>query len=274
MSKLLCWLAALALAAYVLLCILMYFMQDRLLFIRRPYDPEIAAELRRAYPSIQELKLLAPDGTTLSGWRLDRETRPGRAAPLILYFGGNAEEISWFIYEYAPRLPEYSLAALNYRGYGASGGEPSEVALKSDALFFAKSQARPGVPLIVLGRSLGTALALHVAAALDPEGLALLTPFTSILDVAKSHYPYLPVALFLRQKFLMLPDAAACRAPALFLLSEKDEIAPPGLGRALFTAYCGPKELVELAGADHNDPLDHEAYWQALRGYLASLSRN
>ena len=121
----------------------------------------------------------------------------GIAAPTVIYFGGNAEEVSWTLAE--RRWPrDVTLVAVNYRGYGRSGGAPGEPELKADALAIHDAvAARTDVDprrIVVFGRSLGTAVAVHVAAARPVAGVVLASPFASLVAIGKVHgYPWLPV---------------------------------------------------------------------------------
>jgi uncharacterized protein len=263
------WLwAVLALgAAWVGLSALVYFGQEVMLFHPRPQDLDARERLRRLAPELAPLEVRTADGQTLSGWLLPRQGLAG-PAPALVYFGGNAEEITGFFLD-SLDLPGVSLAGADYRGYGRSTGQPGEAALKADALaVYDAAAARTGGRALVMGRSLGAGLAAHVAANRDVLAAVLVTPYDSILAVGREYYPFLPVGLLLKHPFEAVADAAGAAAPALFLVAGGDTVIAPARARALHDAWGGPKHWVLIAGADHNDLHLREDYRRALRYFL------
>ena len=217
------------------------------------------------------LEVVAADGTHLRGWIVKGATAP---APTVIYFGGNAEEVSWTLAD--ARWPrEWAIVGVNYRGYGASEGAPGQAALQSDALAIHDAVARRDDVdprrIVVFGRSLGTAIAVHLAAerANAVSGAVLVSPYDSMTAIGKLHYPYLPVSLLLRHPFDAIPDARRNRMPLLAIVGERDSIIPPQRSRALYDAWAGPKSWLAIAGADHNDLGVTEAYWQGIAKFLA-----
>jgi pimeloyl-ACP methyl ester carboxylesterase len=242
--------------------------QEGLIFFRQPPAP--APQLRP--PAVlEEVSLKAADGTRLSGW-LARHSS-GRA-PLLIYFGGNAEETSWFIGE-SQRFGGWSVLSVNYRGYGHSEGDPGEKALFGDAVavFDHALGLRDVDParVVVMGRSLGSGVAVHLASQRPVAGAVLVTPFDSLVEVGARHYPFLPVRLILRHRFDSLASAPTLKAPALMIAAERDTVVPAQHARRLYEAWGGPREWVEMKGAGHND-LDRQAgYWEAIRAFLGKL---
>lgn len=260
-------------AGYVLLCVLLYLMQERLLFPGAPPDEAAAAQLAGELPG-SEYRLRTPDGETLRGWL---HLPPGAGPhPLLLYFGGNAEEVSGWMREYA-HLPGWGLAAMNYRGYGASSGQPTEATLLADAVQLYDTLAHdPRVDrrrIVVVGRSLGSGVAVPLAARRAARALVLITPFDSALAVARHHHGYAPVRWLLRHRFDSFALAGSIATPALMLLAEHDTVIPPAHGRRLAAAWRGPVSVRMLAGADHASALQHPEAWPAIQGFLEPLSR-
>jgi hypothetical protein len=259
------WLAVAA-GALLGVPLVMYLVQDSLLFLRQPLaGPPVAS--RTARP-VEDLAFTTPDGVTLRGWLLPGAPAP---APLVVYYGGNAEEVSWQAAE--PRWPGgWSLALVNYRGYGQSEGRPSERALSADALQVLDALlARPDVEarrVVLFGRSLGSGVAVQMAAARPVAGLVLVSPFDSMVAVARRHYPWLPVKLLLRHPFDGLARAPGITAPLQAIVAGADTIIPPAHSRRLFEAWAGPKAWTEIPGADHNDLGVSPAYWSAVRSFL------
>jgi pimeloyl-ACP methyl ester carboxylesterase len=210
--------------------------------------------------------LEAKDGTKLHAWHV----RAG--VPLVIYFGGNAEEVSWMIEETA-NVPGASWLLVDYRGYGLSEGSPGEAALVSDALqWFDHAVKLPGVDprrVFVFGRSLGSGVAVALAAERPLAGLVLATPYDSLVAVARRYYWYLPVGWILRHRFDSIALAPARKQPLLCLIAERDEVIPPVHAERLFDAWGGAKRKYVLAEAGHNSIDAHPGFWPPIREFLA-----
>jgi fermentation-respiration switch protein FrsA (DUF1100 family) len=246
----------------------LYFAQDRLIFLPQP----LASGTMPRRAGVEEVEVRAFDGTRLHGWFAPAANARGRA-PLLIYFGGNAEEVSWLL-DAAPRFAQWSLLALNYRGYGRSEGRPGERELFADALaLFDYAAARPDVEagsIVALGRSLGSGVAVHLAAERPLAGVVLVTPFDSVTAVAQSLYPFVPVRLLLRHPFDSLSRAGAVQAPLLTVAAGRDGVVPPRHAARLHDAWAGPKHWRELADADHDGVVAHPAFWPEVQAFLAA----
>jgi len=241
----------------------MYVGQDRLIFHPQPMTQEALAQTANAFPAARSVFMQARDGTRLHAWHL-------AGSPLVLYFGGNAEDVSWMLRRVAQQTPGAGWLLVDYRGYGASEGTPSEEALSADAIQwfdYARHQL-DAQRIIVFGRSLGSGVAVQLAAARAVDGVILATPFDSLTNVARHHYPFLPVSLILKHPFDSLARAPYIDAPLLCLVAEHDQVVPMVHSRRLFDAWRGPKRWVELRGAGHNSTDDVPAFWQAIREFL------
>lgn len=248
---------------------LAWFAQDRLLFFPQP----VVSTTHLPAPTMP-LELVADDGKRLRGWLRPATVAP---APLVLYFGGNAEEVSWTLAD--PRWPaDWAIAAVNYRGYGRSEGKPSESALLGDALaIHGALAARPDVDprrIVVVGRSLGTGLAARLAATRPVAGAILISPYDSMVEIGRTHYPWLPVSWLLRHRFDATGDARAARAAMLAIVGGADAIIPPERSRALYDAWAGPKSWLAVPGADHDRVGDAPAAWGAISDFLAARARS
>ncbi len=193
---------------------------------------------------------------TSDGERLEALLSPAaEGQPTALFFHGNASRIDDFGF-LAGLLAErgYGLLALSYRGYGGSTGSPSEAGLIADGLaaFDMLVKRRDG-PVVVVGQSLGSAVAVAVAAERPAVGLVLISAPDSIAAVAQHHYPYLPVAALIRDPFRSDLRIADVDAPKLFLHGDRDTLIPVERGRALFERAPEPREFRELPGYGHND---------------------
>ena len=240
-----------------------WFTQESMIFFPQPVasTPHLPA---RASP----LEVVAADGTHLRGWIVKGAAAP---TPTLIYFGGNTEEVSWTLAD--PHWPrEWTLVGLNYRGYGTSEGKPGERELTSDALAIYDALVRrediDPRRIVVFGRSLGTAVAVHLAGERAVAGAELVSPFDSMTAIGKTHYPFLPVSLLLRHRFDALPDAKRNQMPLLAIVGESDSIIPPERSRALFDAWAGAKIWQVVPRADHNDLGNDGTFWNGVTGFL------
>jgi uncharacterized protein len=207
--------------------------------------------------------LFAGKGAEIKVWTVER---PGPAA--LLYFGGNAEDVGASIGMFAERLPGHSLYFVNYRGYGGSTGRPSEDALVADAIALYDHLRAKHAAISVVGRSLGSGVAVQLASARDVERLALVTPFDSLVNVARAHFRWLPVGLLMLDRFDSADGAPAIAADVLVVIAEVDEIIPRGRSDALVGAFRSPPRVVVLEGARHNDIDLDPRYLDEVAGFL------
>ncbi len=243
-------------------------LQDKLLF----FPQSIPDDRRRALagdPHITPLVITAQDGTRLSGWL--RHPDGKGPWPVLLYFGGNADEAS-LILDYADDWPQWAIATLNYRGYGDSGGKPAEDAMKDDAQrLFDYLASRPDIradQIIAIGRSLGSGVAVALAAKRKLNSLVLVTPYDSLPSVAVDHFPWVPTGLLMSNRFDSLALAPSLTTPAIFLVADQDEVIGNPHSRTLFDAWAGPKTWVLVENAHHGDILNRPGYRTALAAFL------
>ena len=262
MSKAVYVLASLA-AAYVAICALAYALQDALMFYPRPNHPGAVAELTGYSWKTDN------QGVALTGWL--RPAVAPAAAPLVLYFGGNAEDMAISAMD---RPFEANVLYVNYRGYGSSAGRPSEAALKDDALAVFDAAAGAIVSngtTIAMGRSLGSGVAVYLASRRPLDAVVLVTPFDTMVRVAGGHYPWLPVRWLLNHRFESVELAPEITIPALVLVAEQDRIVPPARGVALAQAWGGEATLVRFPHASHNDIHGAAGYTTAIADFLDSV---
>lgn len=245
-----------------------YFNQERLIFLGAS-PGESLLHWARARPGVRELRLEMADGVRLHGWLLPVEGDP--QAPLLIYFGGNAEDATGVL---AARddLPGAALLLVNYRGYGLSEGRPGQDALLADAVALHDWALRESglAPnrVFAWGRSLGSGVAVHLAARRHLAGVILTTPYDSLRAVAQHHYPWIPVGLLLRHPFDSLALAPAQQTPLLTLVAANDRIVPPVLAERLTDAWGGPKNLIRFTGVNHNDIEFAAGYWEAIGRFM------
>jgi len=249
--------------------------EQRFLFRAWPSDQARLASVASRENGIEEVRFKAPDGVTLHGWlKHPQAERSGQRFPLVIVFGGVRRETSWMI-DRGDKPQRWGWLFMNYRGYGLSGGEPSERVLLEDAkLIYDYAAARPDVDssnIVLLGRSLGTYFAVALAKARPVRGAILATPFDSFAALGAERYPWLPVGLLLNGRYDAAAVAPAIRAPALFVLAEHDDITPMENGAALARAWGGPHRTVTLTGARHYGIERRAEFWSAVGEFLREI---
>jgi pimeloyl-ACP methyl ester carboxylesterase len=218
-------------------------------------------------------------GTAVNGWLLVPHDGQG-PFPAIMYFGGRSEEVSW-LQDAAKWFPGHVVFAMNYRGYGESGGSPSERALFGDALqefdYLASCSQVDPKRITVIGRSLGTCVAAYVVANRPAESTVLITPYDSVLNLARNVFYLIPVGLILSHRFESIRFARSAKQPCLALLAEHDDVVPEIHTRRLIDAWGGKLDVLRIPGSDHcdipyrADTLDVIAGWIAKRPSWAKL---
>ena len=249
--------------------VLIYFLQERLIFFPQP----LTQDPLQANPgaAIEEVSMVTADRVRLHGW-LVKATPTQTAAPLLIYFGGNAEEVSWLASS-AGQYAGWSLLLVNYRGYGRSEGKPGEAELFADALQiydYAARRAGDG-RVAVMGRSLGSGVAVYLASQRPVAGVILVSPYDSVESVAKGVYPFLPISLMLKHRFDSLARAPGVKAPLLCLVASADRVIPRPHSERLYAAWGGPRQWREIRPADHDSLAGEPDYWGAIAAFLATL---
>jgi len=244
---------------------LLYVFQDTLIFFPQPIPQA------NRVPFATHALTLVHEGKRLQGWYVSGVVSESR--PLVVYYGGNAEEVSGNLWEMS-RLQAGAYLFMNYRGYGDSQGKPSQKNLCRDALYILDTlAARENIPMrhiVLMGRSLGSGVAVYVAAQRPVGGVILVTPFDSLLNVARHHYPVLPVKFLLKHPFDSAALAPGVKMSALVIMGDQDNIIPNQRSTRLAQRWGGPIETVVIEGAGHNDiQLDHR-YWDAINSFLSN----
>jgi fermentation-respiration switch protein FrsA (DUF1100 family) len=244
----------------------------RFLLNRLLYLP--AKDVAEAPSRFADVTVPTEDGERLHGWWI-----PASAPTIghVLLCHGNAGNVG-------DRIPHigllaaagFDVLAFDYRGYGRSSGRPGERGIHRDAVAAREALLRregvDGARVLYLGESLGGAVALALSIELPPAGLILQSTFTSVRDMARLHYPYVPRAL-VPDAYQSLRIIRRLRAPLLVLHGDRDPIVPLMHGEALFDAAPGPKRLEVLAGVGHNDLLARagRAWIETIVGWWRSV---
>jgi fermentation-respiration switch protein FrsA (DUF1100 family) len=254
-----------AVVGYFIVVALVWALQEKLLFY--PQAPHGKASPPAGW-SLEEVNVTARDGTALAGVLV----KPPVAKPaLVVYFGGNAEEVTAYADDAARRYGNRAALFVNYRGYGASGGQPGERELVSDGIEimdWAARRADLDGRIAIHGTSLGTGVAVQVAVARPPQCVVLASPYDSLVAVGQRIYRWLPIALLSRHPFDSLARAPQLRMPALVLMGDGDTLIPMQHSQRLAAAWGGPVESTVLAGFGHNDLGVSPRYDEAIRAFL------
>lgn len=251
------WTGALTavLVVYGLLLVVMFLFQRNLMY----YPPRQAPDLAPyASTGLEAVTVESGDGVVLTHWY--RPPANG-AAPVVVLFHGNAGHIG-------DRVPKYwrlldgdgGLFLASYRGYGGNPGRPNEADMTADAravMTYLTDQGIAPERIVLYGESLGTGLAVKLAAQWPVAGVVLEAPPGSIADVAQAHYWYLPAKWLTLDRWDVYPALAQVSAPLLVIHGDRDRTVPQRFGRRLYQAAPGPKEALFLNGADHLDLWDH-----------------
>ena len=242
--------------AYILIVALVYFWQRSLLFY-----PVTARE-----GILQETISFKNRDISLHGWILNK----GQTKAMI-YFGGNSEDITNNIDLFKVLFKNFTVYLIDYRGYGNSQGEPTEQGLFSDAIaIYDQIQAlHPSISL--MGRSLGSGVAVYLASKRDIEQLFLLTPYDSIAELAQTHYPYLPARYLARDRFDSITYAKNIDIPVLIIAAELDRVVPYKHAEKLRDQFTRARVSYHLiAGARHNDVTSFRRYGEVIEAFIAA----
>ena len=223
---------------------------------RLVFNPTLKREVdnpRSSGHRTRPVVLRATDGTRLSGWLMTPQV-PG-PHPAVIYFGGRSEEVSWVVRDAGKLFPGMAVLAVNYRGYGASQGDPAEQHMVEDGrLLFDWLAERHHVDpskVAVVGRSLGSGVAVQVALERPVHSLVLITPYDSILAIAKRRFRAVPVEYVLQHRFESVKYAPSLKAPTYVLRAAMDDIVPHS-HTDLLVAKLGKLHLDEIVPeSDH-----------------------
>jgi uncharacterized protein len=258
------WIAVIAFGLYVALAAVMYTAQRSLMYFP---DTAHVTPAEAGFPQAEEVALTTADGVAVTAWHV----APSDGKPVILYFHGNGGALHFRVERFRKLAADgVGLVALEYRGYGGNPGSPSEQGLIADAeAAYAFAAARYPVPQLVLwGESLGTGVAVALAAEKPVGRVILEAPFTSAVAVGARQYWYLPVRLLMKDQFRSDLRISRVTAPLLILHGMHDRIVPYAMGERLFNLANQPKHIVRFLDGGHED-LDANGALHAVGRFLA-----
>jgi fermentation-respiration switch protein FrsA (DUF1100 family) len=258
------WLVALALTGYLVGLAVLFFVQRSFLF---PIPQKIRTTPEAAgFPEAEEHFLTTADGEKVIAWHVP--AKPGHA--VILYFPGNGDFLAGSASRFRAMTSDGTgLVALSYRGYAGSTGQPSESGLLLDAAAaYDFTSARYSADRIVVwGFSLGSGVAVALAAGQPVGKLILEAPYTSTADVAALRFRFAPVRWLMRDQFHSDQRIGRVTAPLLIMHGAGDSTIPIGFGECLFSLAHEPKQFVRFSEGGH-DNLDNYGAVETARGFI------
>jgi fermentation-respiration switch protein FrsA (DUF1100 family) len=253
-------------AVYAVICVAAYF--GNRLFMYFP-DPTRVVPVEAGLDGVEEIEITVDDGITLVAWHAPAK----RDKPTVLYFHGNAANAA----NRAPKIETirksgFGVFYLNNRGYGGSGGRPTEESNVADSLAAYDHLIGLGVPtgrIVAYGESLGSGQAVRLAAERQVAAVVLEAPLTSTVDVARTTFFWLPLGLLLTDTYNNERNIRSVTAPVLVLHGEQDAVIPVEMGWRVYRAANEPKRIELFPRGAHNDLFDHGA-WEKTRAFLTS----
>jgi pimeloyl-ACP methyl ester carboxylesterase len=239
------------LALYLTICLGLYFKQEAIIFPGRIENEKTYQYLKNKLPNA-EWQFTTKNNVLLKGWFNELD----ESKPLYIYYGGNAEDVT-STFEIVQQTVNRSLLAVNFRGFGKSGGEPTEKDLFSDALeIFDSLQTKyKDRAICLIGRSLGSGVACFVASSRKIKSLSLITPYDSISAIAQKKYSLIPIGLLLKHPFNSIQYSEKITVPTLFLLANYDFIIPRDHSMNLYDHWKAPKTFFIVPDSGHNNML-------------------
>ncbi|MGW8258214.1 MAG: alpha/beta hydrolase [Thermoguttaceae bacterium] len=250
---------------YLSILLILMFLENHLIFIPSRYP---SGDWSPAGLEFEDVFFQSADGLKLHGWYVPCESPKAT----ILFCHGNGGNVTHRT-NILLKLHELgaSVFIFDYRGYGRSEGKPTEAGVLADARaardWLAKREHIPEKDVVLMGESLGGAVAVDLAAKDGAKALVLISTFSNLPDVAAYHYAFFPVRMLMRTEFNSAGEIAKYHGPILQMHGQADTIVPFKFGRKLYDAANEPKKLIVLPNHDHNDPLP-EKFYAALNDFL------
>ncbi|VVP81739.1 hypothetical protein PS918_02364 [Pseudomonas fluorescens] len=250
MSRTLMLIVVILASLYLAVCAALFVFQRALIYYPQPRATGSTAAL---------LTLSVDDAQVLVS------TRPHRGAKALIYFGGNAEDVSRSLPAFEQAFPEHALFFMHYRGYGGSSGAPSEEALARDAMALFDKVYAEHPQVVVVGRSLGSGVAVRLASVRPAAQLLLITPYNSLVELAARQFRWFPVQWLLQDTFESWRYAEHIAVPTRLIAAEQDEVIPAASTRRLFSHFpAGVATLRVIPDTGHNSISDNPEYLKAL----------
>ncbi len=252
---------------YLGVLVLLMLLETTLLY---PAPPSTRGDWQADWLDHEDVYFTSSDGTSLHGWYCPKVD----ARRSILFCHGNGEDVSNLADEldFLRRTYQANVFAFDYRGYGHSQGRPKEAGILADGeaaqRWLAERTGREPGQIVLWGRSLGGAVAVHLASQHGAAALVLDRTFSSMVDVAASHYPWLPIRWLLRNRYPSIDKLPRYTGPLIQFHGQPDEVVPYRFAQALFAASRSTnKQFIASESLTHNDPWPDEFY-QRVQDFL------
>jgi uncharacterized protein len=243
-----------ALGVLVVLLGMLWALQRRLIYLPGGSAVPPATEVIK---TARDVTLVTSDGLELGGWYV-RPTGPDRDVSVLVANGNGGDRADRAPLASALADAGFAVLLFDYRGYAGNPGQPSEQGLARDARaayrYLVDEMGVPAERMLYFGESLGSGVVSELATEHPPAGLLLRSPFVDLASVGQHHYPLLPVRLLLRDRYPVAEHVARIQVPITIVSGTADTIIPATQSRQVAEAAAGSVSLVELDGADHNDP--------------------
>ena len=245
---------------YLFIVLLLYLLQRSLLFFPVPIREGIS----------RETIAFENQSISLHGWILNKGQRKA-----LIYFGGNSEDITDNISQFDNLFKTHTVYLINYQGYGKSQGKPTEQGLFSDAVAIYDQIRESHTSVSLMGRSLGSGVAVYLTSMRDIESLILLTPYDSIAEVAQTHYPYFPARYLVKDRFDSIKYANQISIPVLIVTAEFDRVVPLKHSKILRNQLTRARVSYHLIeGADHNNVTSFQHYHEVVEAFMDKYHQN
>jgi uncharacterized protein len=240
--------------AYLGVCAAIFVLQRSLIYFPQP----------RQVTALESTMTLQVDGEAIIV-----SVRPHAGPKAIVYLGGNAEDVSQNLERFSRAFPEHALFLLHYRGYGGSTGRPTEEAINRDAVALFQKVHAQHPEVAVIGRSLGTGVAVRLASQSPASRVILVTPYDSLGEIAASEFPYLPVTLLLLDRYESGMYAPRITIPTTIIAAEHDEVIPRASTERLLRRFSKDvASMTVIQGAGHNDIGTKSEYFKTMQAAL------
>jgi uncharacterized protein len=243
----------------------LYFGQRGMMY--RPPETTARSPERAGFQEARTVRIKTKDGERIVTWLVP----PKEGKPIVLFFHGNSEILAWRVKRFQTLTAEgLGLLAVSFRGYAGSTGSPTEAGLIKDgeAAYAYAASRYPADKIAIWGYSLGSGVAVRLAAAHPVAKLVLEAPYTSALDVAEARFPFMPVKLLMHDQFHSIDYIKDIHAPLLILHGAKDQVVPIALGERMLVAANEPKRFVRFPNGQHTD-LDHFGAAEMVRKFIS-----
>lgn len=257
---------------WILLVGSIYFFREEVMYTNSPIRQELFNKVQHE-DNLEKISIPIDKNITLQGF-LYKDNSQGMT-PLAIYFGGRGEEASSII-EYAEKVKGYSLAFINYRGCGLSGGTQSKEDILSDSIaiydYFASRADVDKNNIILIAHSLGTGVAINLATERSVKGVALSAAYDEYTaGVIQDKVPIVPVKMLISEEFDSLSIAPRLKIPALFLLAEKDRTIVRSRSMKLFNNWGGKAESVIIENTHHENITLNNYTWENINNFISKL---